>query len=347
MFNLKNQPEVIKSYEKDAAPLQVIKTNDQWVMLNGIYGGQNYSISVSRDLESANSIYSVNDVSIWYFEANDAGIVWCEKSSDFYTYKVYTFESQTVETFFQTTTDVAFQPQNVGIYLNAAYCCTIDYEQQIVRVLAYDLVSKTTTDVYTTAFQEKDQPYSINLDNDHLSFVCSGQVKVFHLPNMDVVFESALPDATEHVFSVSYDVQNDTCALYYADNDSEDIGILKEGDQIIRSVFTFSQHYYAYQDKIECADGHIYWIAQANVSGNIADHYTFVDYNYLDHKPTETERTFSFYRDGSNLYMLRFNNNNNYTHIDLCRNQFVSSPHSAAYALYGCRRCFYWIFYPD
>ena len=176
MFAPKKQPEVIKSYEKDAAPLQVTKANDQWVMLNGTYGGQNYSISVTNDLKSANSIYSVDDVSIWYFEANDAGIVWCEKSSDFYTYKVYTFESQTVETFFQTTTDAAFQPQNVGIFLDVAYCCTIDYDQKIVRVLAYDLVSKTTTDVYTTAFQEEDQPYSINLDKDYLRFVLSGQI---------------------------------------------------------------------------------------------------------------------------------------------------------------------------
>lgn len=96
-----------------------------------------------------------------------------------------------------------------------------------------------------------------------------------------------MPEAVKYVYCVSYDSKNDTCALYYADNDSEDIGILKEGQTKIASVFTFSQNHYAYQDKIDCHDGHIYWIAQANVSGNITDHYTFIDYNYLDHKPTE------------------------------------------------------------
>ena len=65
---------------------------------------------------------------------------------------------------------------------------------------------------------------------------------------------------------------------------------MKEGQTEIASVFTFSQNHYAYQDKIDCHDGHIYWIAQANVSGNVTDHYTFIDYNYLDHKPTEEDK---------------------------------------------------------
>ena len=112
---------------------------------------------------------------------------------------------------------------------------------------------------------------------------------------------------------------SDTCALYYADNDSEDIGILKEGQTEIASVFTFSQNHYAYQEKIDCHDGHIYWIAQANVSGNVTDHYTFIDYNYLDRKPTEIDRTFSFYRNEIELYLLRFNKNGDYSHIDLCQ----------------------------
>ena len=94
---------------------------------------------------------------------------------------------------------------------------------------------------------------------------------------------------------------------------------MKEGDADILSVFTFSKNHYAYQDKIECYDGHIYWIAQANAIGAITDHYKFFDYNYLEHKSTEIDRTFSFYRIESDLYLLRFNKNGNYTHIDLCQ----------------------------
>ena len=266
-----------------------------------------------------NNIYSVDDVSIWYFEANKNGIVWCEKSQEFYTYKIYVFETQKVETVFQVAVDKGYQPQNIGIYLDTVYYCTINYDSQEVQVIAYDITTKATSDVCKVEFDEAKQPYSINLENEYLSFVCSEQIKVLNLQNNETVFDSTLPEAVKYVYSVSYDIQNDTCALYYADNDSEDIGVLREGQTEIASVFTFSQNHYAYQDKIECYDGHIYWIAQANVSGNVTNHYTFVDYNYLDHKPTEIDRTFSFYRNENELYMLRFNKNGDYTHIDLCQ----------------------------
>ena len=313
------QPQIVNTYPEETAPSQVIKAGEQWVLLRNTYGGLNYTISVGEDSNSTNDIYSVNDVSIWYFEANQNGVVWCEKSQEFYTYKIYVFETQKVETVFQVAIDKGYQPQNIGIYLNTVYYCIIDYDSQDVRVIAYDIPTKTTNDVYKVDFDEAKQPYSINLENEYLIFICSKQIKVLNLQSNETVFDSYLPDAIEYVFSVSYDSKNDTCAFYYADNDSEDIGVLKKGQNEIASVFTFSQNHYAYQDKIECYDGHIYWIAQANVSGNVTDHYTFVDYNYFDHKPTEIDRTFSFYRNGSELYLLRFNKNGDYTHIDLCQ----------------------------
>ena len=177
--------------------------------------------------------------------------------------------------------------------------------------------TKETTDVYTIAFSETQQPYSIHMDNGKLCFMCSDQVKVFDLQNKAIVFESALPTDTKHVFAASYDSVNDTCALYYADGDSEDIGFLKEGDTTISSVFTFAENHYAYQDKLECDNGHIYWIDQANVSGMVADHYKLVDYNYLEHKVVETPRAFDFCRYDGVLYTLSFNKKGKYTYIDL------------------------------
>ena len=318
-FMSQKQPQIVKSYSEKTAPSQIIKTEDQWAMLHSTYGGQNYTISVGENLDATSNIYSVSDVSIWYFEANQKGVVWCEKSQEFYTYKIYIFETQQVETVFQVAVDKGYQPQNIGIYLNTVYYCAINYDSQAVQVFAYDITTKSTSDVYKVDFDEAKQPYSINLENEYLSIVCSEQIKVLNLQNNETVFDSTLPEAIKYVYSVSYDSKNDTCALYYADNDSEDIGILKEGQSDIVSVFTFSQNHYAYQDKIECYDGHIYWISQANVSGVVTDHYKFIDYNYLDHKPTEIDRTFSFYRNESELSLLRFNKNGDYTHIDLCQ----------------------------
>jgi len=318
-FMSQKQPQIVTTYPEETAPSQVIKIEDSWVMLHNTYGSQDYTISVSKSLDSADSIYSVNDVSIWYFEANEKGIVWCEESLEFYTYKVYVFETQKVETIFQVAVDKGYQPQNIGIYLNTVYYCSIHYDQQEVQVIAYDITTKTTTYVNEVEFHEEKQPYSINLEDAYLSFVCSDQIKVLNLQNNEVVFDSALPNTVEYVYGVSYDSKNDICALYYADNDSEDIGTLKEGENDIISVFTFSQNHYAYQDKIECYDGHIYWIAQANVSGAVTEHYTLIDYNYLKHKVVETDRSFGFYREDNDLYVLRFNKDGDYTHIDLCQ----------------------------
>lgn len=314
-----SEPQVIASYPKDTAPSQVVKTNNYWVMLHSTYSSQSYTFSFGENFESGNTFYTTNDVSIWYFEANDSAIVWCEKSSEFYTYKVYTFDSQEIETVFQCPTEEGFQPQNIGIFLNCVYYCTIDYQQATVSVFAYDIDAKTTSEVFSVAFDEAQQPYSINLENRFLSFACSGAVRVLDLEKHETVFDSPLPGAVFHVFGISYDNINDTCALYYADSDSEDIGFLKEGNEEISSIFTFSQNHYAYQDKLECYDGHIYWIAQANVSGNVADHYRLVDYNYLEHQAVETYRAFNFYRNNNDVYVLRFNNGGNYTHIDLCQ----------------------------
>ncbi len=311
--------QIMKSYPVETAPGQIIKTENQWVMLQNVYGGLDHTITVGQDLDSSSNVYSAQDISIWYFEANDNGIVWCEKSKEFYTYKVYAFNTENVETIRQVSVEEGFQPQNVGIFGNIAYYCLIDYEKQEVRVIAYDILSKTTTDVNTFALEEKNQPYFINLETQYLSFACSNQVSVFDMQSNETVYQTTLPDDVKHVFSISYDSTNDYCALYYSDGDSEDIGVLKEGENDILSVFTFSPDHYAYQDKIECHDGHIYWIAQANVTGRVTDHYKLIDYNYIEHKVVEVDRTFSFCRAGNDLYILRFNKNGDYTHIDLCQ----------------------------
>ena len=98
LFKKTKPLEIVKTYPKETAPSQIVKTENHWVMLLSTYGSQNYTISVGENLDSANSVYSVKDVSIWYFEANEKGVVWCEKSKTFYTYKAYIFETQTVET---------------------------------------------------------------------------------------------------------------------------------------------------------------------------------------------------------------------------------------------------------
>ena len=319
LFMKNTEPQIVQTYPMDVAPSQVIKTETQWVLVLNTYGKTNYKIVAGENPDSTNEIYSVDSASIWYVDANEKGIVWCEKSSEFFTYKVYLFESNKVETISQELIEIGYQPQNIGIFQNTVYYCKVDYEQREVCILAYDTELKSASIFYKTTLDQEKQPYSINLENEYLSLVCSDCVKVFHLQKNEIVFEAKLPSDVIYAYTASYDSQNDTCAVYYADNNSEDIVLLKKGDTKITSIFTFSEHCYAYQEKIRCYDGHIYWITQSNVSGMVTDHYRLVDYNYLSHTVTETDKTFSFYYKDDVLYFLRFNKRGEYTHVNLCR----------------------------
>ncbi len=307
----------IASYPKENAPLQIIPVGDQWVSLVGTYESDDYSISVSDSMETLNPVYSVKDTSIWFFTANDRCIAWCEESESTYTYNIYLFDEEKVETLASIPTKDEYQPQNVGVYQNFVYYTTIDYTAKTVTVHAYDISTKTKGVVLSEPYPEGGAPYVISVENGYLSYAGYQSVTVIRLDDGEVVFQDNLPKEVEYVYAISYDHINDTCGLYYCDEDSEDIGIFKEGDTEVKSHFTFNEHHYAYHDQIRCTNGHLYWISQANVSGRITDHYVLVDYNYIDAKPKETQKTFYFYIDGDTLYSLRFNKNGAYDGIDL------------------------------
>ena len=307
----------LASYSKDVGPSQVIKTEKYWVSLINEYGKSDYSISVSDTSEKLVGIYSVEDVGIWYFEANDNGVVWCESSEESYSYKFYGFSDKEVKTIHEAPKSAGYQPQNVGIFLDKVYFTFIDYENQTINVCEYEIETESINVFDSYEWVLDKIPYPISVENGYLSFAYSEYIKVINLNTEEVVFKADLPENSRKVFAVSYDSINDTCALYYADADSEDIGIFKEEDSAIRSVFTFEKNIYAYEDKIRCVDGHIYWIEQINYSGYITDHYQLIDYSYFDGKKTETKRTFYFNCNEHGMYLLRFNRRGDYTGVEL------------------------------
>jgi hypothetical protein len=158
---------------------------------------------------------------------------------------------------------------------------------------------------------------SFSVQDGLLSIAVPEGITVLDLNSGETVYKNPLPTDTYYVFSVSYDAVNKACALYYADSDSEDIGIMKQGDTAIRSIYTFGSNQYAYQDQIQCLNGRIYWISQYNVSGNVTDHYSLVEYDYLSDLPNETQRTLNFYVDEHGEYLLRFDRSGEFHNIDL------------------------------
>ncbi len=315
----KLDPQVLKSFPRDNSPAQIIKNNNGWVVLFNAYGLSDYSLAVGKDLDSLKEIYSVADVGIWYVDATDDAIAWSERQDKIITYKYYDVRSQKVETLLQVNNDKFYQTMSIGIYLNDIYYSVVDFEKEEVIVYAYNIDSRETKVAYKESYVEDNLPYSINLEDEYLSFISGEKISVIDLKVNKMAFEAALPDNVVYAYTASYDRINNSCAVYYADEDSEDVGIIKAEEGKLVSHITFSENIYAYQEKIECHDGHLYLVFQSNVSGNVADHYKFVDYNYLECVPVETERAFSFYRGEDEMFALRFKFDKNSLDVDLCR----------------------------
>lgn len=313
--------EMIASYSKDRAPVHTVKTENMWISLISSYGSSDYSVSVSENAQDIKPVYSTKDADIRFFDACDSFAAWCEKSEELYTYKVLNTETEETVTVKEVETKLGFQPQNVGIYRDCVYFINIDYETRTVNACEYNTVTGETKTVRSFEFVSDALPHTVCVDNGYLTVSCSDFVNVTSLDSGAVVFESALPESTAHVFAASYDSTNNVCALYYADEDSEDIGILESTSNVITSLYTFGQNEYAYHDTVKCRDGHIYWIRQLNVSGNVTDHYSMIDYDYKKNVPVEIKRTFGFYCGDDGIYSLRFNKGGSYSEIELYRHK--------------------------
>ena len=308
---------MIAAYPKDAYPVKMVKTSTHWVAMLSYYGSADYELAIGTTLDVLESVYTTQDVSIWFMDANEEYVVWCEKSEENYTYKAHSIEEQTTEVVFQTTTDVEMQLMNVDIHNNGVYYAYMDFEAQQAHIHRYDLQTKAVETVYSPAWEGSKSVMCFAIEAGLLSVAAPTGVTVLNLDTGKTVFENALPEDTYYVFSVSYDAANSTCALYYRDSDSEDIGTMQQGDAAIRSVYTFGSNEYAYQDQIKCVNGCIFWISQHNVSGNVTDHYRLIQYDYLQDKPTETNRTIAYFVDGKTVYFLRFDKGGDYQNVEL------------------------------
>ena len=311
------KPNCIASYGRDNAPLQILSVGNRWVALVGELASDDYFVSVSDSSQTLNNVYSVQDVSIWFFTADEDCVVWCEATDTVYTYKAYLFDQAKVETIASIQAGDNYQPMNVGIYDQNVYYTSIDYSKQTVTVNAYNIDTKITAAVLSEPLVEGGAPYPISVEGNYLSYAGADSVKVIDLNNGESVWDVSLPKEVEFVYAISYDVANDACGLYYCDEDSEDLGILQKGATEVKSHFTFHENHYAYHDQIRCTNGHLYWITQANVTGQTTDHYVFVDYNYLNPKAKNIERTFYFSLNGDTIFTLQFNQDGNYELINL------------------------------
>lgn len=311
-----NLPDPLAAYTDDA-PAQIIRTKEHWVTLISAYGSSDYAVSVSTEPEKLRKVYTAEGVTVWFFEATDEYVAWCEWSGDNRVYKVYSIAGDTVETILSADVSENYQPSNIGILGDGVYYANIDYTAQKAAIYRYDMNSHTAAAVRELDYAEEYSLMCMSVEGKYLSYAAAEGVETIDLETGETVFRYSCPEELQYVYAVSYDASQDVMGIYYADSDSEDVGIVNEADGKLLSLVTFNEHHYAYQDQILCTGGHIYWIAQANVTGQVADHYTCVDYNYLEHTYDEIRKTFHVSLNGDAVYLLRFGNTEGIGDVEL------------------------------
>ena len=319
----------VAEYPKSNAPIKIINADNYWYSLIGSYGNDDYKLTVSENPEDLNVVYEINDAAIWDFEANSDYIVWSEIKENENRVMLYKNSDGKVTDIYTADTTDEVHIANVGLYKDCLYYIETDYKNCIDSIIEYDVKNDTTEIIYTTKCAENNSIMNLSVKENYLTAATRDDNKIemilFDLNSDNKPVITELPDNTEYVYDVAYDNINDTYAIYYADKDKkEQMGIYNKKMKDIKNIVTFNENVYAYQDNVECYDGNVYWIYQANVSGNVTDHYILEDYDYIKDRPKQYERTFYFTRVNGSLYRLSFDKDGEYKNIVLNKHEINS-----------------------
>ena len=300
-------------YPVSKAPIRTVCVGDTWYSLMGVYGGSDFSLSVSGDYSTVNEVYSVCGVGIWFFNADENGAVWCEMSSVGRSFKYYCNSTGEVKEIFYADITEGFQNANIEMYNGGVYFSYIDYENESAFLMRYDIAKDTLEKFYRLEYMGEASCTSFTVEGNVLLASVGSAEKDTKLIKLDLdkapLCETwDIPSDVAFVYACAYDPMGVCHAIYYRDIKGEEhIGALDAKTLKLRNIFTFGENIYAYEDKVEAYGGHIYWINQANVSGPVGDHYRFIDYNVTDDIVEEYIRTFHFSLSEDGIMLLSFN----------------------------------------
>ncbi|MBR6513397.1 MAG: hypothetical protein IKT46_01055 [Clostridia bacterium] len=295
--------ELILEYPEDTLPKLITASDTHWFYMLSEYGSSDYTLTVGSSYDSLKRVHSFTDARVWHMDAEGDCVVWSEDRDGQTVYNLYSEKSSQVKTIFTADKTADHQLANMGISDGIAYYAYTDYENEACGIYGYDIEAGESYTVYNIEYTPDPCIMALGFDDNYISVASGNKVFTVDVNSSDTVFSYTLGDDISYVYGLSYDAENDVMGIYYHDSEAEQIGIIDKGELI--SVFTLNENHYAYNENIVCRDGHLYWVTIANVSGNIRDHYTYIDYDYISHKPTEVNATFGFvFKDGE-TYLLR------------------------------------------
>ena len=302
------------AFPVNEAPVKTVRAGEKWYSLIGRYLHDSFSLSVSEDYGILNEVYSVSGVSIWFFEACESFAVWEEETAEELRFMLYSSESGEVSRIFSASKETGFESANVGIFGASVYFAYTNYAERSAAIMRYDTEKGELSRFLELEYSGEYSCMSFSVDGESL-LVATGNGKNAKLIRVNLESGErtsiALGGGVSFVYACAYDSALGGYAVYYCDADGgEHVGTVNKKNGKIKNIYSFGSNVYAYQDTLEFYGGHLYWVRQINASGNVAEHYIFVDYDLESNTADEYLRTFSFSLCGDGAVLLSFNSLN-------------------------------------
>jgi hypothetical protein len=299
-------------YPIENAPVKITEAGGVWYAILGRYGSDDFTFAVGESSDTLGKVYETENVTIWFFEANESYAVWSERDGDFCRFMLYSHADGKVSELHTLELVHGYQAANVALFGESVYFLETDYSAGSSAVMRYDIGAGELSRFYE--FTYAGDLSSMNLTLSGSMLLATGNVGgKTSLVRFDLARGGApevreLHKSVKYVFGADYDELTGHYAIYYIDtSEREHIGVISERSNAVANIFTFGERVYAYEDTVRMHGGRVYWVTQVNASGLVTDHYKFIDYDYESHTYTEYLRTFGFTVADDGVYLLSFN----------------------------------------
>lgn len=311
--------EIIKTYDGEYAPMQIIHTGDTYYALFGKFNGDTLSLTAEANPLGETVAYRTEG-DVWSFSAEGNYAVWCEKSEERCAYKYYSSVSGEVGDIFLADITLGYQCSNIGIYGDFAYYTYIDYAKERASVMRAELSRGVKTELYTFDYKGELSIMDIVISHGHLVVTgyVSGNLSTVITPLTENPTDTVvtLPSDIAYVYSVGYDAVDGTLALYVLNTDGKERIIYSNTCfENFDVAYTFAEGMHAYKDRILVSSGVISLILHKNRDGYVADNFSYLEYDTRTGTLFGKDNTFWFDIYDGGVYLLSFNTGGEYTDI--------------------------------
>ncbi len=307
-------------YDKNDQIKAITKSKNVWYAFIEEKNSNKNEFSVSKEPANMEYVYETENTEVYNLSANDNYAVWTEISKGEISYNYYDrYENQVYELIAMPFDEKSPQNYNIGLYNDKIYYEIIDYKENLIDVIEYDISENKDKVIFTINANAQKLGYqSLNVNDNNLlltTYVNNG-FNLIHADLNQIAKENYKPKVIEFsknyydIYSVSYDNKNEKYAIYYNEQNVKKISIFNKDGKIIKNVAVLSQKDYAFENKLSLKNNKLYWINMSDSKKISADDYKLKIYDCKKNKTQTVNNVLRYTLDGSTIYGLGFYRNN-------------------------------------